>query len=98
MPASLGRAQISAQGTAVTGEGRAGATFSYDVFHSFNKPPITAFNPLLGVIGDVDRSAGRAGAVAAAPWIAHAPVRILDSRGVVSGLTRQLSSLLALAQ
>ena len=45
------RQQLSAQGTAHSHGGRSGATFSYSVFHSFNKPPIQAFNPLLGVIG-----------------------------------------------
>ena len=45
------RQQLSAQATAYTQDGRAGATLSYGVFHSFNKPPIEAFNPLLGVIG-----------------------------------------------
>src|SRR4029079_7007121 len=45
------RQQLSAQGTVPTQGDRSGATFSYSVFHSFNKPPITAFNPLLGIIG-----------------------------------------------
>jgi len=45
------RQQLSAQGTAYTHSGRSGATFSYGVFHAFNKPPIEAFNPLLGIIG-----------------------------------------------
>jgi phosphatidylserine/phosphatidylglycerophosphate/cardiolipin synthase-like enzyme len=45
------RQQLSAQGTAYAQNGRSGATFSYGVFHAFNKPPIQAFNPLLGVIG-----------------------------------------------
>ena len=45
------RQQLSAQGTAYTHGGRYGGTFSYGVFHALNKPPITAFNPLLGVIG-----------------------------------------------
>ena len=45
------RQQLSAQGMAY-GEGdRSGATFSYGVFHSFNKPPTQPFNPLLGLIG-----------------------------------------------
>src|SRR5689334_17720693 len=45
------RQQLTAQGTAYSQGGRSGATFSYGVFHSFNKPPIQAFNPLLGLIG-----------------------------------------------
>jgi len=45
------RQQLSAQATA-NGEGdRSGATFSYGVFHSFNKAPAQVFNPLLGLIG-----------------------------------------------
>jgi hypothetical protein len=55
------RQQLSAQGTAVTRDGRAGATFSYGAFHSFNKPPITAFNPLLGVIGGTVEAYGSIG-------------------------------------
>src|SRR5947209_5023409 len=45
------RQQLSAQGTAYTQSGRSGATFSYGVFHAFNKPPVAAFNPVLGAIG-----------------------------------------------
>src|ERR1043165_3869012 len=44
------RQQLPAQGTAYTQSGRYGGTFSYGVFHALNKPPIMAFNPLLGVI------------------------------------------------
>src|SRR5690242_21710858 len=40
------RQQLSAQGSLVTNDGRSGATLSYGVFHSFNKPPIAAFNPV----------------------------------------------------
>ncbi|HEX7976957.1 MAG TPA: hypothetical protein VF461_00035 [Gemmatimonadaceae bacterium] len=45
------RQQLTAQGTAYAQDGRYGGTFSYGVFHSINKPPITALNPLLGLIG-----------------------------------------------
>ena len=55
------RQQVSAQGTAVTRDGRFGGTFSYGVFHAFNKPPIQAFNPLLGVIGGTLEGYGSAG-------------------------------------
>src|SRR5215831_398756 len=55
------RQQISAQGTAYAQDGRYGATFTYGVFHSFNKPPSTAFNPLLGVIGATVEAYGSAG-------------------------------------
>ena len=55
------RQQFSAQGTAVTQDGRFGGTFSYGVFHALNKPPIQAFNPLLGVIGGTLEGYGSAG-------------------------------------
>src|SRR4051812_36515307 len=45
------RQQLSAQGTAYSQGKRSGATFSFGVFHSLNKPPIQAFNPVLGLIG-----------------------------------------------
>ena len=46
------RQQLTAQGTAYSQGDRSGqgATFSYGVFHSLNKPPIQAFNPVLGII------------------------------------------------
>src|SRR5690242_20371730 len=47
----LWRAQVSAQGSIVTQGGRSSTTFSYGVFHAFSKPPIAAFNPVLGLIG-----------------------------------------------
>lgn len=55
------RQQLSAQATAVTADGRSGATFSYGVFHSFNKPPIAAFNPVLGLIGGTAEVYGSVG-------------------------------------
>jgi hypothetical protein len=45
------RQQLSAQGTAYVRSGRHGATFSYGAFCSFNKPPVTALNRVLGVLG-----------------------------------------------
>ena len=45
------RQQLSAQGTAFSQAGGSGATFSYGVFHSLNKPPIQALNPLIGALG-----------------------------------------------
>ncbi|HXT14289.1 MAG TPA: hypothetical protein VN706_01580 [Gemmatimonadaceae bacterium] len=57
------RQQFSAQGTAYAQGGRYGATFSYGAFHSFNKPPITAFNPLLGVIGGTVEGYGSIGGI-----------------------------------
>ncbi|HZI41551.1 MAG TPA: hypothetical protein VFD67_07590, partial [Gemmatimonadaceae bacterium] len=45
------RQQLTAQGAVYSQEDRGGATLSYGVFHSLNKPPIQAFNPVLGIIG-----------------------------------------------
>src|SRR5690242_18678271 len=55
------RQQLAAQATAFNQAGRFGATFSYGVFHSFNKPPITAFNPLIGLIGGTLEAYGSIG-------------------------------------
>src|SRR5262245_8578969 len=55
------RQQLSAQGTAYSQTGRYGGTFSYGVFHALNKPPITAFNPLLGVVGGTLEGYGSVG-------------------------------------
>src|SRR6478672_3214664 len=57
------RQQLSAQGTAYSESGHSGATFSYGVFHSFNKPPISAFNPVLGLIGGTLEGYGSVGSV-----------------------------------
>ena len=45
------RQQLTAQATAYSQRERSGATFSYGVYHSLNKPPIQALNPLLGIVG-----------------------------------------------
>src|SRR6478609_3681550 len=55
------RQQLTAQGTAYSQDGRYGGTFSYGVFHSLNKPPITALNPLLGLIGGTVEGYGSVG-------------------------------------
>jgi len=57
----LGRQQLSAQGTLVARDGGSGATFSYGVFRAFSKPPIPAFNPLLGLIGGTVEGYGSIG-------------------------------------
>jgi hypothetical protein len=57
----LWRQQLSAQGSAVTRDGRSGATFSYGVFRAFSKPPIAAFNPVLGLIGGTVEGYGSVG-------------------------------------
>jgi len=71
------RQQVSAQGTAVAQNGRFGGTFSYGVFHAFNKPPIQAFNPLLGVIGGTLEGYGSAGGADDAGLRAMATSRML---------------------
>ena len=71
------RQQISAQGTAYTQEGGSGATFSYGVFHSLNKPPVDAFNPLLGIIGGTLEGYGSLGGVGDAGVRAMATSRML---------------------
>ena len=71
------RQQISAQGTAFTSSGRYGGTFSYGVFHAFNKPPITAFNPMLGVIGGTVEGYGSVAGVEDAGLRAMATSRLL---------------------
>src|SRR5436305_13471098 len=45
------RQQISLQGTALSHGNHSGATVTYGVFHSLNKPPIQSFNHFLGLIG-----------------------------------------------
>ena len=56
------RQQLSVQGgTAFADADRSGATFSYGVFHSLNKPPIQALNPLLGLIGGTVEGYGSLG-------------------------------------
>jgi phosphatidylserine/phosphatidylglycerophosphate/cardiolipin synthase-like enzyme len=57
------RQHLSAQGTAFTQGGRYSTTFSYGVFHSLNKPPIAALNPLLGVIGGTIEGYGSIGGI-----------------------------------
>ena len=71
------RQQLSVQGTAYTQSGRYGGTFSYGVFHSFNKPPIAAFNPLLGVIGGTVEGYGTVGGIEDAGFRAMATSRLL---------------------
>jgi phosphatidylserine/phosphatidylglycerophosphate/cardiolipin synthase-like enzyme len=71
------RQQLSAQAIAYTQAGRTGATFSYGVFHSFNKPPIEAFNPVLGVIGGTLEGYGSVGGVEDVGLRAMATSRLL---------------------
>ena len=58
---ALWQQQLSAQGTALAHGSRTGATFSYGVFRAFSKPPIPAFNPLLGLIGGTVEAYGSIG-------------------------------------
>ncbi len=71
------RQQFSAQGTAFAQRGRSGATFSYGAFHSLNKPPIPAFNPLLGVVGGTVEGYGSVGGLEDAGVRAMATSRLL---------------------
>jgi hypothetical protein len=71
------RQQVTAQGTAFTEGGRSGATFSYGLFHSLNKPPIEAFNPVLGVIGATVEGYGSVGGIGDAGLRAMATSRML---------------------
>ena len=70
------RQQLSAQATAYSQSGRYGGTFSYGVFHALNKPPITALNPLLGVIGGTLEGYGSVGGVEDAGLRAMATSRL----------------------
>ena len=72
------RQQFTAQGgTALTEADRSGATFSYGVFHSLNKPPIQALNPLLGIIGGTVEGYGTIGGLHDAGLRAMATSRLL---------------------
>lgn len=71
------RQQLSAQGTAYTQNGRYGGTFSYGVYHAFNKPPITAFNPLIGLIGGTVEGYGSVGGIEDVGLRAMATSRLL---------------------
>ena len=81
IPFSIGqpltwRQQFSAEATAYTQGARAGATFSYGVYHAFNKPPIAALNPLLGVIGGTVEGYGTIGGIGDAGVRAMATSRL----------------------
>ena len=66
LPFSIGqpliwRQQFSVEATAYAQGVRAGTTLSYGVYQAFNKPPIAALNPLLGVIGGTLEGYGTVG-------------------------------------
>ncbi|HEY2853436.1 MAG TPA: hypothetical protein VGJ18_11350 [Gemmatimonadaceae bacterium] len=71
------RQQLTAQGTAYSQGSAGGATFSYGVFHSLNKPPLQPFNPLLGVIGGTVEGYGTIAGIADAGLRAMATSRLL---------------------
>jgi phosphatidylserine/phosphatidylglycerophosphate/cardiolipin synthase-like enzyme len=71
------RQQLTAQGTVYSHGGQSGATFSYGIFHSLNKPPIQAFNPVLGVIGGTLEGYGSIGGIEDAGVRAMATSRLL---------------------
>ncbi|HKN67388.1 MAG TPA: hypothetical protein VJW73_13990 [Gemmatimonadaceae bacterium] len=71
------RQQITAQGTAYSEGDRAGATLSYGVFHSLNKPPIQALDPVLGLIGGTFEGYGTIGGIGDVGMRAMATSRLL---------------------
>ena len=71
------RQQLTAQGTAYSQGDRTGATLGYGVFHSLNKPPIAALNPLLGLIGGTLEGYGTIGGIGDAGVRAMATSRLL---------------------
>lgn len=70
------RQQLTAQGTAYSQAAHSGATLSYGVFHSLNKPPIAALNPLLGLIGATLEGYGTIGGIGDAGVRAMATSRL----------------------
>jgi phosphatidylserine/phosphatidylglycerophosphate/cardiolipin synthase-like enzyme len=71
------RQQLTAQGTAYSEGDRSGATLSYGVFHSLNKPPIQALDPVLGLIGGTFEGYGTIGGIGDAGIRAMATSRML---------------------
>src|SRR5690349_10077204 len=71
------RQHLTVQGTAYSQGDRSGATFSYGVFHSLNKPPIQALNPLLGIIGGTVEGYGTFAGIQDAGLRAMATSRLL---------------------
>jgi hypothetical protein len=55
------RQHIALQGTAYRTSDVTDATFTYGLFHSFNKPPSNAFNPVLGIVGATFEGYGTVG-------------------------------------
>ena len=71
------RQQLTAQGTAYSQGDNSGATLSYGVFHSLNKPPIQALDPVLGIIGGTVEGYGTIGGIGDAGIRAMATSRLL---------------------
>src|SRR5947208_1496246 len=55
------RQHFALQGTVHRSSDAGDATFTYGLFHSFNKPPIQALNPLLGILGGTFEGYGSVG-------------------------------------
>src|SRR6185437_16334600 len=72
------RYHLAAQATAFTQThgGHSGATFSYGIFHSVNKPPMDALNPVLGFIGGTVEGYGTVGGLGDAGLRAMATSRM----------------------
>ena len=71
------RQQVTAQGTAYSQDDRSGATVSYGVFHSLDKPPIQALDPVLGLIGGTLEGYGTIAGIGDAGVRAMATSRLL---------------------
>ncbi len=71
------RQQITAQGTVYSQDDRSGATLSYGVFHSLNKPPIQALDPVLGLVGGTLEGYGTVAGIGDAGMRAMATSRLL---------------------
>src|SRR6185503_4815352 len=71
------RQHIALQGTAYRSSDATNATLTYGLFHSFNKPPSNAFNPVLGVVGATVEGYGSVGPLGDAGVRALVTSRIL---------------------
>jgi len=71
------RQHVALQGSVFGSSEATHGTLTYGVFHSFNKPPINAFNPLLGIIGGTFEGYGSVGPLRDAGVRAFATSRML---------------------
>lgn len=71
------RQHVAVQGTAYRTADATNATLTYGLFHSLNKPPSNAFNPVLGLVGGTLESYGSVGPLADAGVRALVTSRLL---------------------